>query len=164
MAFKVTGQDRQEWAEMRRAWPILAVFFILSASRFIVEHFLAEVGALSPHLLPQRLGLLFVLGDLGFCQQSVGAVFVCWELYRFAVGLCLRHLSIGDTMQFSFTFVVRQIMHHICNSLQRRRHFCFDANPYAIGRRGLRRNRNVWATAYSDLSHYELESTQPNTY
>src|SRR5271154_883232 len=64
--------------------------------------------------------------------------------------------------QFSFTLVVRQIMFQISNSLQGRRHFCSDANPYAIGRRGLRRNRNVWAAAYSDLSHYELESTWSN--
>src|SRR5271154_5502046 len=66
------------------------------------------------------------------------------------------------TLLFSFTFVVRQIMFQISNSLQGRRHFCSDANPYAIGRRGLRRNRNVWTAAYSDLSHYELESTSPN--
>src|SRR5664279_5350461 len=65
-------------------------------------------------------------------------------------------------MWFSFTIEVRQIMHHICNSLQRRRHFCFDANPYAIGRRGLRRNRNVWAAASSELSHWQLESTNTN--
>jgi hypothetical protein len=32
---------------------------------------------------------------------------------------------------------VRQIMFQISNSLQGRRHFCFDANPYAIGTRGL---------------------------
>ncbi len=49
----------------------------------------------------------------------------------------------------------------ISNSLQGIRHFCFDANPYAIGRRGLRRNRNVWAAASSDLSHLQLESTKP---
>jgi hypothetical protein len=61
----------------------------------------------------------------------------------------------------SFKFVVRQIMLQISNSLQGRRHFCFDANPYAIGRRDLRRNRNVWAAASSSLSHWQLEST-PN--
>jgi hypothetical protein len=64
-------------------------------------------------------------------------------------------------MPFSFTFVVRQTMLLISNSLRRIRHFCFDANPYAIGRRGLRRNRNVWRAASSDLSHFELESTPP---
>ena len=60
---------------------------------------------------------------------------------------------------FSFTFEVRQIMFQISSSLQRERHFCSDANPYAIGRRGLRRNKNVWAAASFDLSHFELEST-----
>src|ERR1700733_4778800 len=65
-------------------------------------------------------------------------------------------------MTFSFTFEVRQIMYQIGNSLQRRRHFCFDATPYAIERRGLRRNRNVWAAASSELSHWQLESKTPN--
>jgi hypothetical protein len=60
---------------------------------------------------------------------------------------------------FSFKFEVRQIMFQISNSLQGRRHFCFDANPYAIGTRGFRRNRNGWAAASSELSHFELEST-----
>ena len=59
-------------------------------------------------------------------------------------------------------FVVRQIMCQNVNGLQERRHFCFDANPYAIGRRGLRRNRNVWAAASFDLSHLPLESKSPN--
>jgi uncharacterized protein YggE len=59
-------------------------------------------------------------------------------------------------------FEVRQNMYLISNSLQGRRHFCFDANPYAIGRRGLRRNRNVWAAASSNLSHLQLESTVYN--
>jgi hypothetical protein len=59
-------------------------------------------------------------------------------------------------------FEVRQNMYLISNSLQGRRHFCFDANPYAIGRRGLRRNRNVWAAASSNLSHLQLESTWSN--
>ncbi len=63
------------------------------------------------------------------------------------------------TMWFSFTFGVRQTMLLISNSLRRIRHFCFDANPYALERRGLRRNRNVWRAASSDLSHFELEST-----
>src|ERR1035437_403823 len=62
----------------------------------------------------------------------------------------------------SFKFEVRQIMMLVSNDLQRKRHFCFDANPYAIGRRGLRRNRNVWRATSSELSHFELESTQPN--
>jgi hypothetical protein len=53
-------------------------------------------------------------------------------------------------------------MFQISNSLQGIRHFCFDANPYAIGRRGLRRNRNVCGATPSDLSHFEVESTQPN--
>ena len=48
------------------------------------------------------------------------------------------------------------------NHLQRKRHFCFDANPYAIARRGLRRNRNVWPVASSNLSHWQLESTIGN--
>jgi len=56
-------------------------------------------------------------------------------------------------------FEVRQNMLLISNSLHGKRHFCFDANPYAIGRRGLRRNRNVCVAASSDLSHFELEST-----
>ena len=62
-------------------------------------------------------------------------------------------------MTCDINFVVRQIMLQISNSLQRERHFCFDANPYPTGRRGLRRNRNVWRAASSDLSHFELEST-----
>jgi hypothetical protein len=60
----------------------------------------------------------------------------------------------------SFKFEVRQNMLQISNSLQRERHFCFDANPYPTGRRGLRRNRNVWVAASSDLSHFKLESTK----
>ena len=63
---------------------------------------------------------------------------------------------------FSFTIVVRQIMLQISSSLHEIRHFCFDANPYPTGRRGLRRNKNVWAAASFDLSHFELESTPPN--
>ena len=66
-------------------------------------------------------------------------------------------------MMGGIKFEVRQNMLLIINSLQRIRHFCFDANPYAIARRGLRRNRNVWAAASSDLSHFEVESTMPNT-
>jgi hypothetical protein len=58
---------------------------------------------------------------------------------------------------------VRQIMLQISSSLHEIRHFCFDANPYPTGRRGLRRNRNVWRAASSDLSHYKLEFTSPNT-
>ena len=65
-------------------------------------------------------------------------------------------------MPSEINFEVRQNMLRISNSLQRRRHFCFDANPYAKGRWGLRRNRNVCATACSDLSHFELESAPPN--
>ena len=42
MVFKITQQDKREWAEMRQAWPILAVFFILGASRFVVEDFLGR--------------------------------------------------------------------------------------------------------------------------
>jgi hypothetical protein len=66
-------------------------------------------------------------------------------------------------MTSEFNFEVRQIKLQISSSLQRKRHFCFDANPYAIRRWGLRRNRNVRAAASSDLSHFELESTTPNT-
>jgi hypothetical protein len=66
------------------------------------------------------------------------------------------------TMLCDINFEVRQIMYQIVNGLQRRRHFCFDANPYGIARRGLRRNRNVWAAVSSDLSHLPLESKQPN--
>jgi hypothetical protein len=65
-------------------------------------------------------------------------------------------------IRFEFNFVVRQNMHLISNSLHEIRHFCFDANPYPTGRRGLRRNRNVWRAASSELSHYKLESTRPN--
>src|ERR1035437_10954529 len=61
----------------------------------------------------------------------------------------------------SFKFEVRQNMMLTSNNLQRKRHFCFDANPYPTGRRGLRRNRNVWRAASSDLSHWQLESTAP---
>ena len=66
-------------------------------------------------------------------------------------------------MLCDINFEVRQNMLLISNSLQGIRHFCFDANPYAIRRRGLRRNRNVWAARSSDLSHLQLESTMPNT-
>src|ERR1035437_10317463 len=59
----------------------------------------------------------------------------------------------------SFKFEVRQNMLQISNSLQRERHFCFDANPYPTGRRGLRRKRNVWRATSSELSHFKLEST-----
>src|ERR1035437_8502707 len=52
----------------------------------------------------------------------------------------------------SFKFEVRQNMLQISNSLQRERHFCFDANPYPTGRRGLRRNRNVWRATSSEIS------------
>jgi len=64
--------------------------------------------------------------------------------------------------QGRFKFEVRQNMMFVCNHLQRKGHFCFDANPYAIARRGLRRNGNVWRAASSDLSHFKLEFTQPN--
>ena len=63
-------------------------------------------------------------------------------------------------VMFSFKFVARQIMDQSSNILQRRRHFCFDANHYPPRRRGLHRNRNVWRAAASDLSHYKLESTE----
>jgi len=63
-----------------------------------------------------------------------------------------------EFMHFEFNFVVRQNMHLISNSLYEIRHFCFDANHYPTGRRGLRRNRNVWRAASSDLSHWQLES------
>jgi hypothetical protein len=66
------------------------------------------------------------------------------------------------SLMCSFKFEVRQNMMLTSNNLQRKRHFCFDANPYAIGRRGLRRNRNVWKAASSELSHFELESTMLN--
>ena len=65
-------------------------------------------------------------------------------------------------MPCSFKFEVRQNMMLTSNNLQRKRHFCFDANPYPTGRRGLRRNRNVWRATSSELSHFELESTPPN--
>ena len=65
-------------------------------------------------------------------------------------------------MLCDINFEVRQIMYQIVNGLQRRRHFCFDANPYGIARRGLRRNRNVRVAVSSELSHFELESTLPN--
>ena len=64
--------------------------------------------------------------------------------------------------RFSFTFVVRQIMLKNIHDLQSRRHFYSDANPYPPGRRGLRRNRNVWRSDSFELSHLELESTTPN--
>src|ERR1035437_2175238 len=66
------------------------------------------------------------------------------------------------SLMCSFKFEVRQNMLQISNSLQRKRHFCFDANPYPTGRRGLRRNRNVWRATSSELSHFKLESTMPN--
>jgi hypothetical protein len=65
-------------------------------------------------------------------------------------------------MRGDIKFEVRQNMLLISNSLRAIRHFCFDANPYAIGRRGLRRNRNVWAAVSSDLSHLQLESKRSN--
>ena len=65
-------------------------------------------------------------------------------------------------MLFSFKFEVRQIMLKNIHDLQSRRHFYSDANPYPPGRRGLRRNRNVWRSDSFELSHLELESTQPN--
>ena len=68
----------------------------------------------------------------------------------------------GTMMLGGIKFEVRQTMLLISNSLRRKRHFCFGANPYAIGRRGLRRNRNVWRVASSELSHFKLESTPPN--
>src|SRR5471030_105254 len=73
-----------------------------------------------------------------------------------------RQITHWMTMPFSFTFVARQNMLQISNSLQRKRHFYFDANPYPTGRRGLRRNRNVWRGDSSELSHYKLEFTTPN--
>jgi hypothetical protein len=66
------------------------------------------------------------------------------------------------SVECDINFEVRQIMYQIVNGLQRIRHFCFDANPYAIARRGLRRNRNVWAAVSSELSHLQLESKMPN--
>ena len=71
--------------------------------------------------------------------------------------LVWRMSSTGD-----IKFEVRQNMLLISNSLRAIRHFCFDANPCAIGRRGLRRNRNVWAAVSSDLSHFQLEFTWSN--
>jgi hypothetical protein len=68
----------------------------------------------------------------------------------------------NKAMWCEFNFEVRQIMHQSSNNSPKRRHFCFDANPYPTGRRGLRRNRNVWRAASSDLSHWQLESTLPN--
>jgi hypothetical protein len=68
----------------------------------------------------------------------------------------------NQSMMCDFNFEVRQNMMLASNDLQRKRHFCFDANPYAIGRRGLRRNRNVWKAASSELSHFELECTWLN--
>src|ERR1700690_3912610 len=73
-----------------------------------------------------------------------------------------RAASMAMTTLGGIKFEVRQNMLLIINSLQRIRHFCFDANPYSIGRRGLRRNRNVWAAVSSDLSHFQLEFTTPN--
>jgi predicted nuclease of predicted toxin-antitoxin system len=68
-------------------------------------------------------------------------------------------LLFDQNLSFGFNFVVRQKMHLISNSLHEIRHFCFDANPYPTGRRGLRRNRNVWRGDSSELSHYKLEFT-----
>ena len=66
------------------------------------------------------------------------------------------------SLMCDFNFEVRQNMMLASNDLQKKRHFCSDANPYAIVRRGLRRNRNVWRAGSSELSHFELESTMPN--
>src|ERR1035437_3772044 len=63
------------------------------------------------------------------------------------------------TTQCDFNFEVRQNMMLASNDLQRKRHFCSDSNPYAIARRGLRRSRNVCGAVSSNLSHFELEST-----
>jgi hypothetical protein len=96
MAFKVTDQDRQEWAEMRRAWPILAVFFLLGASRFIVEHFfgsgwgvVATVVAAAAWFVirPWRFGLLpaerrrmiLYSGGIPLCGWALIATFEYWR-------------------------------------------------------------------------------------
>src|ERR1039457_5103605 len=81
---------------------------------------------------------------------------------RTSSAIYMKHTKTRLKPTCEFNFVVRQIMYQSSNSLQRRRHFCFDANPYPTGRRGLRRNRNVWRAASSDLSHWQLESKTPN--
>ena len=81
-----------------------------------------------------------------------------WAL-RLVASHRARKAQAGCRLPCDINFEVRQIMYQIVNGLQRRRHFCFDANPYGIARRGLRRNRNVWAAVSSELSHFELEST-----
>src|ERR1035437_3051679 len=92
-------------------------------------------------------------------DYSFGRTRVCRALGDFPRRVCMAK---DYPMMFSFTFEVRQNKMRSQSNLQRERHFCFDANPYAIGRWGLRRNRNVCAPASSDLSHFELESTMPN--
>ena len=74
--------------------------------------------------------------------QRLARHLLCVHNHIFIAGF--KHLH---GQNFSFTFEVRQNMLLISNSLHGIRHFCFDANPCAIGRRGLRRNRNVWAVA-----------------
>jgi len=65
----------------------------------------------------------------------------------------------SSVLLFEFNFVVRQNMHLISNSLHEIRHFCFDANPYPTGRRGLRRNRNVCASSiFRVVAHTNLNS------
>lgn len=39
MGFQITEKDRREWAEMKRAWPIVVIFFLLLSSREVVGHF-----------------------------------------------------------------------------------------------------------------------------
>jgi hypothetical protein len=100
-------------------------------------------------------------------RESVGflpccGVCDCFHLLFGARGLWLPYFVAKPTL-FSFTFVVRQIMPQSSNSFQRRGHFCFDANPYSTRRRGLRRNRNVWRSVLSNVSHFGVESTLPNT-
>ena len=100
-------------------------------------------------------------GFCGSCCRFVSVVCVVWIGSSAADNSSAWSKMSG--LWCDINFEVRQIMYQIVNGLQRRRHFCFDANPYGIARRGLRRNRNVWAAVSSELSHFELESTWPNT-
>jgi hypothetical protein len=96
MALKVTEQDRREWAEIRRAWLILVIFFVLGASRFIVEHFFGRGWAVVATIVaaaawfvirPWRIGLLpterrrFICyaGAISLCGWAIIVAFEYWK-------------------------------------------------------------------------------------
>ena len=134
-------------------------------------------GELAAYSWGSRACLLFFLAthitffpSYGYLSRRSWSAATCLALSfsPASATLCListrpvLRLQPRNTPTSEFNFEVRQIKLQISSSLQRKRHFCFDANPYAKGRWGLCRNRNVWRAVSSDLSHFELESTYPN--